>query len=412
MARTRSAPSNSGLIRAIEQRENAMMNEKNALDHLMGLLAIPGLSGREKNVSMDIQRRLKAVGVKPSWMMIDQANKKIPGDFETGNLIVKLPGTIKGPRVLFSSHMDTVPLTRGAVPTIKGKRIVPKGPTALGGDNRTAVACLVTLAETLLTKNIPHPPITLLFTVGEEIGLWGARFVKPKDLGNPVMGFNYDSGDPALIEIGAIGAHRWDVSIQGVASHAGVHPEHGVSAILIASQAIAEIKAKGYFGKIRIKGKKGTSNVGVIQGGEATNEVTGKLFLKGESRSHDPEFLEEITGTIEACFHRAASRVKNHKKVTGKITWHCEKDYHAFKIDRNEPCVKIACKAAKTIGYKPRCAVIDGGLDANYLNAHGIPTVTLGAGQHNPHTLDEYVDLKEYYDGCRLALEVCKELVG
>jgi tripeptide aminopeptidase len=389
-----------------------MVNEKKALDHLMVLLAVPGLSGREGKVAKEIQRRLKAVGVKPSWMMIDQANKKIPGDFEIGNLIVKLPGTLKGPRILFASHMDTVPLTRGAVPTIRGKRIVPKGPTALGGDNRTAVACLVTLAETLLKHTIPHPPLTLLFTVGEEIGLWGARYVTRKDLGNPTMGFNYDSGDPALIEIGAIGAHRWELNIQGIASHAGVHPDHGVSSILIASQAIAEIKAKGYFGKIRKNGKSGTSNIGVIQGGEATNEVTGKVFLKGESRSHDPKFLDEITDTIESCFHRAASRVKNHKKKTGKVKWRVAKDYNSFKMDRNETCVQIACTAAKRLGYQPRCAVIDGGLDANYLNAHGIPTVTLGAGQHHPHTLDEYVNLKEYYDGCRLALEICKERAG
>ncbi len=389
-----------------------MVNEKNALDHLMTLLAVPGLSGREGKVAKEIQRRLKSVGVKPSWMMIDRANKKIPGDFEIGNLIVKLPGTLKGPRILFASHMDTVPLTRGAVPTIRGRRIVPKGPTALGGDNRTAVACLVTLAETLLKHKIPHPPLTLLFTVGEEIGLWGARYVTRKDLGNPTMGFNYDSGDPALIEIGAIGAHRWEVGIQGIASHAGVHPDHGVSAILIASQAIAEIKAKGYFGKIRKNGKAGTSNIGVIQGGEATNEVTGKVFLKGESRSHDPKFLDEITDTIEACFHRAANRVKNHKKKTGKVKWSVAKDYNSFKMDRNEACVQIACTAAKRLGYQPRCAVIDGGLDANYLNAHGIPTVTLGAGQHHPHTLDEYVNLKEYYDGCRLALEICKERAG
>lgn len=389
-----------------------MVNEKNALDHLMTLLAVPGLSGREGKVAKEIQRRLKSVGVKPSWMMIDRANKKIPGDFEIGNLIVKLPGTLKGPRILFASHMDTVPLTRGAVPTIRGRRIVPKGPTALGGDNRTAVACLVTLAETLLKNKIPHPPLTLLFTVGEEIGLWGARYVTRRDLGNPTMGFNYDSGDPALIEIGAIGAHRWEVGIQGIASHAGVHPDHGVSAILIASQAISEIKAKGYFGKIRKNGKAGTSNIGVIQGGEATNEVTGKVFLKGESRSHDPNFLDEITDTIEACFHRAAKRVKNHKKKTGKVKWSVAKDYNSFKMDRNEACVQIACTAAKRIGYQPRCAVIDGGLDANYLNAHGIPTVTLGAGQHSPHTLDEYVNLKEYYDGCRLALEICKERAG
>ena len=46
----------------------------------------------------------------------------------------------------------------------------------------------------------------------------------------------------------------------------------------------------------------------------------------------------------------------------------------------------------------------NGGLDANWLNSKGIPTVTLGAGQHNAHTLKEYVDIGEYLLGCKLAL--------
>ena len=134
------------------------IHKKNALDHLMGLLAIQGLSGQEGKVAAEVKRRLKDAGVKPGWMIFDKANEKIPGDYEVGNLIVKLPGTTAGKRILFSSHMDTVPLTRGAIPVIKGNRIVPKGKTALGADTRTAVACLVTLAETLLRKRSHIPP--------------------------------------------------------------------------------------------------------------------------------------------------------------------------------------------------------------------------------------------------------------
>jgi tripeptide aminopeptidase len=53
-----------------------------------------------------------------------------------------------------------VPLCAGAVPQRKAKRITPAGATALGGDNRTGVACLVTLAATLLANKLPHPPLT------------------------------------------------------------------------------------------------------------------------------------------------------------------------------------------------------------------------------------------------------------
>ena len=79
-------------------------------------------------------------------------------------------------------------------------------------------------------------------------------------------------------------------------------------------------------------------------------------------------------------------------------------------MDKNEPAVKAAQAAVKALGLKPKLDVIDGGLDANYLNAKGIPTVTLGAGQHHPHTVDEYADIKEYYTGCELAVQIARSL--
>src|SRR5262249_38782263 len=151
-----------------------------------------------------------------------------------------------GPRWLFMTHLDTVPLCAGAKPLRKGNRIVAAGPTALGGDNRTGVACLVNLLATLIKAKLPHPPLTLLFTVREESGLWGARFVEPAALGNPVMGFNVDGSSPAEITIGAVGAERWEVEIRGKAAHAGAHPELGVSATVVASLAHADVFEGGW----------------------------------------------------------------------------------------------------------------------------------------------------------------------
>ncbi len=168
-------------------------------------------------------------------------------------------------------------------------RIRSKGKTALGGDNRTGCAVLVTLAETLLKGKLPHPPLTLLFTVREESGLFGARYVDPKELGSPVMGFNFDGRDPAGMTIGAVGAERWEVAIHGKASHAGVYPEKGISATLVAALALAEAHRGGWFGKIRKKEGEGTSNVGSVAGrdgksaGEATNVVTDYVHIRGEA---------------------------------------------------------------------------------------------------------------------------------
>jgi tripeptide aminopeptidase len=392
--------------------QNSPLDTIQAEKNLLDLLKIPGLSGRERQVADHLIAELRAAGCEASWIMEDDAHTRIPRDFEMGNLIVKLPGTVAGPRLMFSGHMDTVPLVRGVQPKKEGNRFVSQGDTALGADNRTACAAILTLVQTLLKHQLPHPPITLLFTVGEEIGLFGAKEVNPEDLGNPVLGFNIDSGDPCRAIIGAIGAHRWQVEIKGVSAHAGVHPEHGVSAALIAARAIAAIAEKGYFGLIQKDGKAGTSNVGVIQGGEASNQVTDLVKVTGESRSHDPEFLIEITQAIQDCFEEAAASVSNHLGKAGKITFTFQADYHAFRMQEDHPTVLATSNALAKLGIVCKPEVTNGGLDANFLNVKGIPTVTLGAGQHNPHTVDEYADIEEYLTSCQLLLQIVEDAAG
>ena len=115
-----------------------MIDESRAYEHLMDLLRIEGLSGQEAAVAAQVRNKLVAAGCKPSWMQHDTAHKHIGQGFEIGNLIVRLPGTKRKPRRLFSSHLDTVPLCRGASPVRRGRRIVSKGDTAAARPRRSA----------------------------------------------------------------------------------------------------------------------------------------------------------------------------------------------------------------------------------------------------------------------------------
>jgi tripeptide aminopeptidase len=387
-----------------------------AVDRLMRFLAVEGTTGQEEAIGREVVRTLVEIGVPRRAMRFDRANEQIPLPTQTGNLIVTLPGTYAGPRRLFMTHLDTVPLCAGAKPVRKGERIVPAGPTALGGDNRTGVACLVTLAATLLERKLPHPPLTLLFTVREESGLWGARFVEKADLGDPVEGYNVDGGSAAQITIGAVGAERWEVEIQGRAAHAGVHPEYGVSATLVASLALAEVHREGWFGKVARDGKEGTSNVGSFGGkdgqsaGVATNVVTDYAHVRGEARSHDPRFVREITAAYRDAFRQAAHHVRNVNGRLAKVKFTSRLDYHPFRLKENSAVVRTAQAAAERAGMEPVLRITNGGLDANWMVRHGVPTITFGAGQNNVHTIEEFVDLKEFVNGCRFALSLATSL--
>ena len=157
-----------------------------AVDRLVRFLSVPGITGEEKLIAKEIVAALREAGVPSKHIKYDDANARIPLPTQTGNLIATLPGVgplADAPPILFMTHMDTVPLCAGAKPKKVPGKIVNTADTALGGDNRTGCAVLVTLAAELIEHELPHPPITFLFTVREESGLFGARYLNPADLG-------------------------------------------------------------------------------------------------------------------------------------------------------------------------------------------------------------------------------------
>lgn len=381
-----------------------------AIDHLMNVLSVEGITGQEANIAAAVSEALKKAGVPASAIRFDDVNERIPLPTETGNLIVDLPGTRPGPRLLFSTHLDTVPLCAGAKPRREGDRIVSDGTTALGGDARTGVALLIVVAETLLKNQIPHPPITLLFTVREESGLHGARELNPADLKDPVMCINVDGQLASELIIGAVGQENWEVEIKGKASHAGVAPDEGISSTLVGAIALAEARNAGWFGKVVKPDGHGTSNVGIFGGkdgkpsGDATNVVTDYTYIKGEARSPELTFATKIVNGYEEAFARARSEVKDHEGETADVTFRRQPAYPPFELGKDTPVVKRATEALKMLGIEPTYLFSNGGLDANWLDKHGIPTITIGAGQARIHTINEYVNLTEYEKGCRLGL--------
>jgi tripeptide aminopeptidase len=392
-----------------------------AVDHaaatqcLMNLLAVPGVTGEEALIGKAVVAALKDAGVPARAIRFDDAHKRIPLPTQTGNLIVQLNGrgALKdAPRLLFATHLDTVPLCAGAEPKKQGRKIVNAAKTALGGDNRTGCAVLVTLAAELIRHKLDHPPITLLFCVREESGLWGARFVDLEMLGDVKMGFNWDGKSPDYVTIGAVGADRWEVEIFGRASHAGAAPERGISSTLILAEALSAVRKAGWFGKIEKNSGMGTSNVGPVEGagggraGDATNVVTDYVKVAGECRSHDAGFHKAATAAYKEAFTAAAAGVTNSEGKAGKVKFTSRTDYHPFRLKETAPVVKRAVAASQSLGLGGDLRAANGGLDANWLVRHGIPTVTFGAGQNEAHTVDEWVNLDDFDKACTLAVRL------
>jgi tripeptide aminopeptidase len=224
------------------------------------------------------------------------------------------------------------------------------------------------------------------------------------------MGFNVDSRLAADLITGAVGQEYWDVDIKGKAAHAGLAPEKGISATLVAAVALTEARGAGWFGKVVKPNGHGTSNAGVFGGkngksaGDATNVVTDYVHIKGEARSPDLAFAHAITEGFREAFEKANAEIKDAEGATAEVTFEASHAYPPFKLGEDSPVVRHALRATESIGMKPNPVYSNGGLDANWLVKHGLPTLTIGAGQYEVHTVKEYVHLPEFANGCRLAV--------
>jgi tripeptide aminopeptidase len=179
---------------------------------------------------------------------------------------------------------------------------------------------------------------------------------------------------------------------------------------MVGAIALAEAQRAGWFGKVVKPDGRGTSNVGIFGGkdgkpaGDATNVVTDYVHIRGEARSPEAVFAATIAKGYEEAFAKAKAAVTDHEGATAELTFSYKTAYPPFELDKDTAVVRRATKALQMLGIEPTYLFSNGGLDANWLDKHGVPTITIGAGQAEIHTIKEYVNLAEYEKGCRLGV--------
>lgn len=383
-----------------------MPQNDQALEDLLALLGIPGPPSQEAQVAAHLRQKLMALGVPEKEMVTDNAQNQSKYGGDTGNLIIHLNGEGKGDRWMFSTHMDTVPGAVDTKPKITGAWIISDAPgKALGGDNRAGCATVLQVARTLLNLKGQHGPTTLVFFIQEEVGLVGARGLDLAALGDPrpSLCFNFDGGAPDQLVTKVIGTERFNIHITGVAAHAGSRPEKGVSAGIIASLALADLEQTGWHGKIDKPDGRGSANIGILNGGTGSNVVMSHLHILAEARSHSLSFRKTIIDAYQAAFTKAAESHRSADGQKGGVKFTPGPTYEPFDLPPEAPVIIEAKQAAQRCGYETTCVTNNGGMDANWIVAQGIPSVTLGVGQENAHTPEERLNLPRFYQACEIA---------
>lgn len=350
-----------------------MIDEKKVLSRFLELVHIDSPSGEENRLREFLLEKL--------------AYSDVRGEVDrTGNLLFRIPGSGAGKPCLFSAHMDTVPPSRGVKPIVKKDgKIHSDGRTVLGADDKDGITAIWTAFEILRESHVRHPPFEFLFTVGEETNLTGSRLIQPGWLESS-RGWVFDGpGKIGTVYCNGVGKKSFTITVRGLAAHAGICPEKGLSALVKAAEGILRFPPGKCAGA--------TFNYGTMLGGKADNIVPDEAVLTGELRSPSAAKLESLAARLATAWKDSELLFRN--------------AYPSFALKKDSTLVQrtlaIVSETAPGKLKKFRAAC-----DANHLFYLGIPCCIIATGRKDNHTTTETTRV-EYLTGLtEIALNLMK----
>ncbi len=297
--------------------------------HFETLTRIPRGSGNEKQVSDYLVKFAKELG-------LDVIQE------ECLNVIISKPGT-KGkenaPTTILQGHMDIVcakdedldfDFEKDPIPVVVDGDFIRTEGTTLGADNGIAVAMIMAILE---SKDLEHPPIVALITVGEETGMEGVLNLDPKNISGDIL-INLDSEEEGVALASCAGGVRnliklpieWNKADSDrkaykldikdlLGGHSGIEiNKRRANAIKLIGRLLDAIDSKIDLDIVNISGgekmnaiAKMASAIILTAEGEELKKIVNKCqnIFSNEFKTSDPEIkviVEEIENNFEKIF--------------------------------------------------------------------------------------------------------------
>ncbi|HZR17018.1 MAG TPA: peptidase T [Verrucomicrobiae bacterium] len=294
-------------------------------------------------------------------------------------------------------HLLLDPLGSPELAAAVGKDLVTaSGNTLLGSDDKSGVAVLMTLVQTLLKKKkLTHGLVRICFTPDEEIGR-GVDKIDLKTLGADVA-YTLDGGSPGEISWETFSADAAEVTIDGITTHPMEARAKGmVNAAYLAGKLLAALPRErcapettggreGFIHPTRVEGRVERAVVKFIL---RDFELAGLA----EKRT----ILQRVCAGLQAAEPRARIRCKFRKQYRNMAYW----------LRKDMRPVELARRAFAAVGLKPYDSAVRGGTDGSRLTEMGLPTPNLFCGEHNAHGPLEWVAVQDM----ELAVTACAKL--
>ena len=354
------------------------VNTERLVEEFKELVAIDSVSFHERRMADTLKSKLLKLG----FEVYEDGAAEVYGS-EAGNVYGFLPGTLEGPPLLLSAHMDTVEPGWGKKAVIHPDgRITSEGDTVLGSDDAAGIASILEAVRAVSESGQPHRGIEVLFPMAEEAYGKGstvaeydrlrAKEAYTLDLSGPV-------GQASLQEPTFV---SFSIEFVGKASHAGFAPEEGINAIAAAAAAITRIRQ----GRV---GEETTVNIGKIEGGKATNIVPALVRMEGEIRSYVHETALAQMEQIRRICEETAAGFSAIVRVDSRL------HMLAYRVEEKEPVVQRFRRVCETLGVECSLTRTLGGSDNNCFIQHGIRGVVLSCGMNQVHSTEEFSSVSE-----------------
>ncbi len=334
-----------------------------------------------------VRRELEGAGVKTRTIPMEDAGSVLVGEWNNGS--TKAP-------LLFIGHMDTV-FKEGAAkenPFRIDENGFAHGPGVL--DMKAGLVIAIYAIRALADAGFHERPIKCIFAGDEENlhMLSNAKEVMGAEAVGAIAAFNFETGymDNRFV-IGRKGGGPVKITVHGIASHSGIAPEKGRSAILEAAQKIIQIEQINDIPRGRLV------NCGKVTGGMGENTIPDTCQINIGIRFPTTEIKNEILDALQA--------IVEHNTVPD--TW-AEMDTSRLMncMDTTDGVLKLFDHLKKTaldIGFGEIEGFQVGGLsDSGITVACGVPTVCgMGARGEGNHTPQEYAEVESLFQRCILA---------
>ena len=366
-----------------------MVNTQRILDNFKSIVSLDSPSHDERLVCEHLKKYLASLGIEA---VEDNAGEKSNGT--TGNMYAYFEGDKDLEPIVFSSHMDTVEPSKNKCAVIHDDgKITSRGDTVLGSDDVAGIVSILEAITVIKEKNLSHRPIEILFTVSEETHCGGSNnFDYSRLKAKQAYVFDLD-GDVGSAANSAPTIMMYNASFIGKSAHAGFASKEGIHAIKAAALAVSNIPC----GAI---GEGITANVGVIEGGKATNIVPDLCKIRGEIRCFDDSKTMDIFKEVEDICKASAD------EFGAKLEMDYEICIRAFNVDENGEVAQRFKNCCNKLGLSGECAPTFGGSDNNVFASHGIDGLVVATGMNNCHSCEEYTSVSQLEAAAKLALEL------